>query len=84
MAQIKLTFKTPLLPLSWVSITGAGKLKMNKDPQSIFAVDFMTFSKHSLAQVGYESVAYGHWFHNMNMFVYHTPLLKSLNDLNNA
>ena len=31
MAQAKLVFKTPLLPLSWVSITGDGKLKMNKD-----------------------------------------------------
>ncbi len=31
MAQIKLQFKTPLLPLSWVSITGQGKLKMNAE-----------------------------------------------------
>ncbi len=31
MAQAKMSFKTPLLPLSWVSITGDGKLKMNKD-----------------------------------------------------
>jgi len=31
MAQAKLTFKTPLLPLSWVNIAGQGKLKMNKD-----------------------------------------------------
>ena len=31
MAQPKLVFKTPLLPLSWVSIIGDGKLKMNKD-----------------------------------------------------
>lgn len=31
MAQVKLTFKTPLLPLSWVNITGQGKLKMNAD-----------------------------------------------------
>ncbi len=31
MANVKLTFKTPLLPLSWVSITGDGKLKMNRD-----------------------------------------------------
>jgi len=31
MANAKLTFKTPLLPLSWVSITGQGKLKMNKE-----------------------------------------------------
>ena len=28
---IKLNFKTPLLPLSWVNITGQGKLKMNKE-----------------------------------------------------
>ena len=31
MAQVKKTFKTPLLPLTWVNITGQGKLKMNKD-----------------------------------------------------
>ena len=31
MANAKLTFKTPLLPLSWVQITGQGKLKMNKE-----------------------------------------------------
>ncbi len=31
MAQVKLTFKTPLLPLSWVNISGQGKLKMNAD-----------------------------------------------------
>ncbi len=31
MAQVKLTFKTPLLPLEWVNISGQGKLKMNKD-----------------------------------------------------
>ncbi len=31
MAQAKMTFKTPLLPLQWVSITGQGKLKMNAD-----------------------------------------------------
>ena len=31
MAQIKLQFKTPLLPLSWVNISGQGKLKMNAD-----------------------------------------------------
>jgi len=31
MAQIKLSFKTPLLPLAWVSISGTGKLKMNKE-----------------------------------------------------
>ncbi len=30
MAKVKQTFKTPLLPLSWVSITGKGKLKMNR------------------------------------------------------
>jgi len=31
MAAIKFQFKTPLLPLSWVQITGQGKLKMNAD-----------------------------------------------------
>ncbi len=31
MAQAKMSFKTPLLPLSWVNIKGQGKLKMNKD-----------------------------------------------------
>ena len=31
MAQAKLSFKTPLLPLSWVNIQGVGKLKMNKE-----------------------------------------------------
>jgi len=31
MAQAKQEFKTPLLPLSWVNITGTGKLKMNKE-----------------------------------------------------
>ena len=31
MATTKMTFKTPLLPLSWVSIKGQGKLKMNAD-----------------------------------------------------
>ncbi len=31
MAQPKLNFKTPLLQLSWISISGDGKLKMNKD-----------------------------------------------------
>ena len=31
MAQVKITFKTPLLPLSWVNIAGQGKLKMNAD-----------------------------------------------------
>ena len=30
MANAKLNFKTPLLPLSWVNIAGQGKLKMNK------------------------------------------------------
>ena len=34
MANAKFTFKTPLLPLAWVSITGSGKLKMNKDSNS--------------------------------------------------
>jgi len=34
MANIKFTFKTPLLPLAWVNITGQGKLKMNKDANS--------------------------------------------------
>ncbi len=34
MAQAKLNFKTPLLPLEWISITGQGKLKMNKDASS--------------------------------------------------
>ena len=28
---VKMSYKTPLLPLSWVTITGDGKLKMNKD-----------------------------------------------------
>ncbi len=40
MAQPKLTFKTPLLPLEWVSITGKGKVKMNKDPLSEDSKDF--------------------------------------------
>jgi len=31
MAQAKMTFKTPLLPLQWVTITGQGKLKMNQE-----------------------------------------------------
>jgi len=31
MAQTKLHFKTPLLPLSWCNITGTGKLKMNRE-----------------------------------------------------
>jgi len=31
MAQVKLSFKTPLLPLAWVNIAGTGKLKMNKE-----------------------------------------------------
>jgi len=31
LAQIKKTFKTPLLPLSWVNIAGTGKLKMNAE-----------------------------------------------------
>lgn len=31
MAQVKMTFKTPLLPLSWVNIAGQGKLKMNAE-----------------------------------------------------
>ncbi len=31
MAQVKMTFKTPLLPLAWVNITGQGKLKMNAE-----------------------------------------------------
>ena len=40
MANAKLTFKTPLLPLSWVNITGQGKLKMNKDPNSTDPKDY--------------------------------------------
>ena len=40
MAQVKLNFKTPLLPLEWVSITGNGKVKMNKDPNSENPKDF--------------------------------------------
>jgi len=40
MANAKLTFKTPLLPLSWVQITGQGKLKMNKDPNSTDPADY--------------------------------------------
>ncbi len=31
MAATKIQFKTPLLPLSWVQVTGQGKLKMNAD-----------------------------------------------------
>lgn len=31
MAQVKMTFKTPELPLSWVNIQGQGKLKMNAE-----------------------------------------------------
>jgi len=31
MAKAKMQFKTPLLPLSWVQITGQGKLKKGKD-----------------------------------------------------
>ncbi len=31
MANAKLTFKTPLSPLSWVNVRGQGKLKMNAD-----------------------------------------------------
>ena len=30
-AQVKLTFKTPILPLAWVNISGQGKLKMNAE-----------------------------------------------------
>ena len=40
MAQIKLMFKTPLQELEWVSITGNGKVKMNKDPSSEDPKDF--------------------------------------------
>jgi len=40
MAQAKLSFKTPLLPLSWVNIDGQGKLKMNKDPNSTDPKDY--------------------------------------------
>jgi len=38
--KAKLTFKTPLLPLSWVNIAGQGKLKMNKDPESTDPADY--------------------------------------------
>ncbi len=31
MANPKLTYKTPLLPLSWVNVRGQGKLKMEKE-----------------------------------------------------
>ncbi len=40
MAQAKMSFKTPLLPLSWVSITGKGKAKKGKDQTSDDPKDF--------------------------------------------
>ena len=40
MANVKLTFKTPLQELEWVTITGKGKVKMNKDPNSDDPADF--------------------------------------------
>ncbi len=40
MAQAKMSFKTPLLPLSWISITGKGKAKKGKDPASEDSRDF--------------------------------------------
>lgn len=40
MATVKQQYKTPLLPLSWVNISGTGKLKMNKDSNSTNPNDY--------------------------------------------